>query len=152
MPETVPLAPVVKSVHVRCGIEHAFDVFTAGIGTWWPLEQFSIHGEQAQVVWEEQVGGEVYELSSSGEKAHWARVLAWEPPVRLVIAWHVSPDTDAPTEVEVRFSPEGDGTRVDLEHRRWEQSGAGAAEQRAGYDRGWETVLGRFVAAVAPIA
>ena len=147
MTETVALAPVVKSVHVCCGIERAFDVFTAGIGSWWPTEQFSIHGEQtAEVVWEQRPDGEVYELSSSGEKAHWARVLAWEPPTRLVIAWRVNPETEAPTEVEVRFTAEAGGTRVVLEHRHWERSGADAADRRVRYEKGWETVLGGYVA------
>ena len=145
MSETLALAPVTKSVHVGCDVERAFRVFTREIGSWWPLSRYSIHGEDAtRVVWEEHEGGEVYEFANGDQRAHWARVVAWQPPSRLVIAWHVNPDTPEPTEVEVRFTPDGDGTRVDLEHRHWERAGAGAAGMRDGYDGGWNTVIDAY--------
>ena len=150
MTETVTLAPVVKSVHVGCGAERAFEVFTREIGSWWPLDQLALHpGEVREVIFEEREGGEVYETSNAGERSHWATVLAWEPPTSFTIAWKVDPDAVAPTEVEVRFTPDGDGTRVVLEHRHWERLGAVAAEARAGYDGGWEMVLGRYVERLA---
>ena len=96
-------------------------------------------------MWEEREGGEVYEISTSGERSHWATVLEWEPPAGFTIAWKVDPDAVAATEVEVRFTPEGDGTQVVLEHRHWDRLGAGAAEARGNYDGGWEMVLGRYV-------
>ena len=86
---------------------------------------------------------------TSGERSHWATVLAWEPPSGFTIAWKVDPDAVAATEVEVRFTPEGDGTQVVLEHRHWERLGAGAAETRGNYDGGWEMVLGRYVDSLA---
>lgn len=147
MSETVAVAPVTKSVHVACDIERAFSVFTTEIGTWWPLDTHAIHaGAVREVVWEEREGGEVYEISHGAEKAHWATVLAWEPPARAVIAWHVNPDAPAATEVEVRFAPEGDGTRVELEHRGWERLGEQAPSVRGAYDGGWDVVLGKYVA------
>lgn len=150
MSETVTIAPVTKSVHVACGIEQAFRVFTAEIGTWWPLDTHAIHaGAVREVVWEEHEGGEVYEISTAGDKAHWATVLAWEPPARAVIAWHVNPDAAAATEVEVRFAAEAGGTRVELEHRGWERLGAQAAEVRGSYEGGWDIVLGELVTHVA---
>jgi len=76
-------------------------------------------------------------------------VLTWEPPARVVIAWHVSPDTPAPTEVEVRFTPDGEGTRVDLEHRNWERAGEAGAGMRDGYDSGWDAVLAPYVTRLA---
>ena len=147
MTETVVISPVVKSLHVACTPEHAFEVFTRGIGSWWPLETHALHpGEVGEVVWEEHEGGEVYEVSTGGERAHWATVLAWAPPTGLTIAWKVDPDAPAATEVEVRFAAEAGGTRVELEHRHWERLGATAATTRAGYggDGGWEMVLDRF--------
>jgi hypothetical protein len=146
MTETLVVAPILKSVHVACTPEHAFRVFTRELGSWWPLESHAHNpGEVREIVWEEREGGEVYEISTSGEKAHWATVLSWEPPSRFTIAWHVDPDAAAPTEVDVRFVPTNDGTRVDLEHRHWERLGATGAGTRKNYDGGWETVLGRFV-------
>ena len=124
----------------------AFEVFTREIGSWWPLDEIALHpGEVREVVFEEREGGEVYETSNDGERSHWATVLAWEPPSGFTIAWKVDPEAVAETEVDVRFSAEGDGTRVVLEHRHWERLGAPAAEARAGYDGGWEMVLGRYV-------
>ena len=147
MSETATIAPVVKSVHVRCGVERAFEVFTREIGSWWPLETHALHpGEVREVVWDASEGGEIYEISSDGEKARWGTVLAWEPPTGLTIAWQVGRDDDVATEVEVRFTPKGEGTRVDLEHRHWERLGAAGLETRDSYggENGWEMVIGRY--------
>ncbi len=145
MSEATMLAPVVKTITVDCAVERAFEVFTREIGSWWPTETHSLHpGEVDHVTWEGALGGAVYEIATNGERSEWATVLAWEPPHRLVIAWQVNPDRLG-TEVEVRFSAEGDRTRVDLEHRGWENLLEEGAEMRAGYDEGWDHVLGRFV-------
>ena len=72
-------------------------------------------------------------------------MLAWEPPGRLVLAWNILNADAEPTEVEMRFVPEGDGTRVELEHRGWERLAEGGAEKRANYDTGWDFVLGEYV-------
>jgi len=147
MSETMTVAPVVKSVHVNCGVANAFAVFTRGIGSWWPLDQLALApGEVKEVVWEEREGGEVYEIGRTGEKALWATVIAWAPPDGFTIAWRVNAEAEAATEVEVRFTPDAGGTRVDLEHRHWERLGERAAETMASYRSGWDFVLGRFVA------
>ena len=134
-----------KTLTVSCSVEEAFRVYTAGADTWWPIETHSIHGERVrEVVFEEREGGEVYEVTHTGERAHWATVRAWEPPSRLVLAWEVTPGVLG-TEIEVRFAPEGDGTRVELEHRGWDVLAEGAAEMRADYETGWDFVLGQYV-------
>jgi uncharacterized protein YndB with AHSA1/START domain len=149
MSETVAIEPIVKSVHVSCTPEHAFSVFTRGVGAWWPLETHAIHaGAVREVVWEERAGGEVYEISNDGAKAHWATVLAWEPHTRVVIAWHVNPEAAAPTEMDVSFLAEGDGTRVQIEHRHWERLGDAGIAMRENYQEGWDHVLGCFAAHV----
>jgi uncharacterized protein YndB with AHSA1/START domain len=136
-----------KTVTVECAVEEAFRLFTAGAGSWWPVATHSIHGDGvAELVFEEREGGEVYELSADGEKGHWATVLSWEPPTRLVLAWNILEREPAPTEVEVRFTAEGrNETRVDLEHRGWEALTEGAEEKRSNYDTGWDSVLGSYV-------
>ena len=149
MSEVATIAPVRKSITVACSQERAFEVFTDGVMSWWPTRTHSIHHDKvADVLLEPRLGGEMYEVSESGEREHWARVTTWEPPSRLVLAWQVNPDTDGPTEIEVTFTPEGDRTRVDLEHRNWEQAGAGAAGMRDNYEGGWDIVLAPFEHAV----
>jgi len=116
------------------------------VATWWPTKTHSIHHETVtDVILEPREGGEMYELAEGGKREHWGRVTAWEPPKRLVLAWHVNPERAGPTEIEVTFSPEDGATRVELEHRNWEQAGAGAAEMRDNYDSGWDLVLAPFV-------
>jgi len=138
-----------KSVVVDCSPEHAFEVFTERISTWWPLETHSPGTAPPEtVVFESQVGGRLYDRRPDGEETEWATVLVWEPPARFVVDWHVSPGSPS-TELEVRFLPEGDGTRVELEHRGWERYGDEAAETRGSYNSGWDTVLKPFVAAAS---
>ena len=139
--------PVRHAVTVSLALEDAWRLFTTDTGRWWPFDSHSIHGgETTNVEWEPRVGGEVREVTADGRTAHWAEVLAWEPPHRLVLAWRVGSRDRAATEVEVRFAPDGDGTRVQLEHRGWERLGRDAAELRDSYREGWPLVLGGFEA------
>jgi uncharacterized protein YndB with AHSA1/START domain len=143
MTEVTTATPIEKTLTVGCPPEHAFTVFTRQIGSWWPTDTHALHaGEVERVVWEEREGGEVYEIATTGVRGLWATVLTWEPPHRLVIAWQVNPD-QAGTEIEVRFSATEGGTRVDLEHRGFENVPDGG-EMRSGYNPGWDLVLGRF--------
>ena len=141
-----------KSAVVAASPEKAFEVFTEGIATWWPLETHSVQvmgreaGPPETVVFETGPSGRVYERMTSGEEAHWANVLVWEPPTRLVLEWN--PDAVAPTEIEVRFTPEGEGTRVDLEHRGFEALGKDAEEGHKSYSQGWPKVFQDYVEAV----
>ena len=143
------LEPLRKMVTVSCSVEHAFEVFTARIGSWWPLGRYSIGQERARdCVIEPRVGGAVYETGEDGERSPWGQVLAWEPPRRFVMTWHPGREADTAQEVEVRFEKTPEGTRVELEHRSWAVLGEKAAETRKGYSGGWDHVLGEcFVAA-----
>jgi uncharacterized protein YndB with AHSA1/START domain len=134
-----------KSLVVRCGLERAFEVFTREIGTWWPKHTHSIGHEQiVEIVFEEQVGGRVFERLDNGTEGEWGRVLTWEPPERFVMSWYPGKDASQATELEVRFAPEADGTRVELEHRGWEIFAETGAEIRNNYDSGWGEVLGHY--------
>ena len=146
MSELIAIEPITKTLVVACDLEEAFRVFTEEIGSWWPSHTHAVHaGSVRKVVFEQHADGELYEIAESGEKAHWAQVLAWEPPRCLVLAWHVNPETPAPTEIEVRFVREGADTRVELEHRGWERLGEELGRAgREGYDGGWTTVLGYY--------
>ena len=134
-----------KSLVVECSPERAFEVFTRELGTWWPLGSHSIGGEKiTEVVWEEQVGGRIYERHADGGEGEWGRVLAWDPPARFVMSWYPGKDDSKATELEVRFTAEGSGTRVDLEHRGWEIFADEGQQTRDNYDNGWPTVLAHF--------
>jgi uncharacterized protein YndB with AHSA1/START domain len=145
MSDALVIEVVRKTVTVECAVEEAFRIFTADALSWWPVESHSIHETVSEIVFEPGVGGEVYEVSTSGERGHWATVLEWEPPGRLVLAWNILNAEASPTEVEVRFLPEGGGTRVELEHRGWERLAEAGETKRASYDSGWDVVLGRYV-------
>lgn len=138
------VAPIVRSVVVACSQERAFRVFTEDIATWWPLDQYSIGDDKAETVMiEPRVGGRILETIRGSDRAEWGSVMVWEPFDRLVIEWRVRPE-NPPTEVEVRFTPEGTGTKVELEHRRWERFGERAAEARSGYESGWQGLLALY--------
>ena len=104
MTEVATIAPVRKALSVNCSPERAFEVFTAEVATWWPMKTHSIHHEEVtDVILEPREGGEMYELAEGGKREHWGRVTAWEPPRRLVLAWHVNPDRPGPSEICAGF-------------------------------------------------
>lgn len=144
MKDALMIEVVRKTITVDCAVEEAFRVFTADTTSWWPAETHSIHGAVREIVFEGEVDGDVYEISTTGEKAYWATVLEWDPPNRLVLAWNIRRADQSPTEVEVRFAPDEAGTRVELEHRGWDALGEGSAAKRESYDTGWSQVLGHY--------
>lgn len=145
MNEALIVEVIRKTVTVDCAVEEAFRVFTADALSWWPVETHSIHEDVDEIVFEPRVGGAVYEIGTSGERGHWATVLEWEPPHRLVLAWNILEREGDLTEVEVRFLPDGGATRVELEHRGWEVHGESAEEAFRGYTVGWDPVLSKYV-------
>lgn len=141
MEQTAEIAAIRKSVTVGRPVEEAFALFTEGIATWWPLQKHSIYEERASTaVVEGWVGGRLYERSVDGEEGLWGTVRVWEPPSRIVYSWHPGRGEETAQEVEIRFTPCDEGARVEMEHRGWER----APDKRAGYDEGWDFVLGRF--------
>src|SRR5262245_51390179 len=145
MNDALVIEVVRKAVTVDCSVEEAFRIFTADATSWWPAATHSIHESVSEIVFEPRVAGEVYEVSTAGEKAHWATVVEWDPPNRIVLAWNILDRETIGTEVEIRFLPDGRGACVELEHRGWEQLEERAAEKRDDYDSGWTYVLGEYV-------
>ena len=154
MTRTVVPAPVRKTVEVGAPPERAFAFFTARMGRWWRPEH-SLLGDRvrADVVVEPRVGGRWYERATDGAECDWGKVLEWEPPGRVVLAWQLNAnwryDPDLVTELEVRFvAVEAARTRVELEHRKLENFGPRAEEIRAlldSYDA-WQGAIDRFAA------
>jgi uncharacterized protein YndB with AHSA1/START domain len=137
---------VEKSVTVNVPVERAFEVFTAEIATWWPLRTHAVDTERSEaVIMEGRVGGRLYERTPSGEEHVWGTVVAWDAPRRIVYSWHPGRGEETAQEVEVSFSAEGEGTRVDVRHYGWEKLGDGIDEAVASYDEGWDAVVARYV-------
>ncbi|MDA8019918.1 MAG: SRPBCC domain-containing protein [Thermoanaerobaculia bacterium] len=150
-PDTLPtLGPVRKEIVVRCRLELAFEVFTARIAEWWPLDSHSVGQAQAQTVrLEPRVGGRLYEVCCDGSEHRWGLVTHWDPPSGFDCTWHPGREADQATRVSLRFESADAGTRVRLEHRGWEVLREHAEEVRAGYDGGWATVFEELYAAAA---
>jgi uncharacterized protein YndB with AHSA1/START domain len=147
------------SVHVQivveAPIERAFRVFTEEFDRIKPREHNLLRVEIAETVFEPRVGGHVYDRGVDGSECRWARVLAYEPPHRVVISWDISPQWQIETslertsEVEIRFIAESpERTRVELEHRNLDRHGEGWGEERETVrgEGGWPLYLQRYAA------
>lgn len=137
-----PLSPVRRSIRVDWPPEAAFRRFTAEIASWWPLRSHSVGRDRAEtVVFEGRAGGRIYERIRGGEECIWGTVTAWDPPRRVAFTWHPGLTPDTAGDVELRFLPDGAGTRLELTHSGWEKLGPIAAKARKGYNVGWVYVL-----------
>jgi uncharacterized protein YndB with AHSA1/START domain len=147
-----------QTITVPATPDRAFRVFTEQFGLWWPREYSIGKTEMADFVVEPRVGGRWYEIGVDGTECDTGRVMAYDPPHRLVLAWHLDgdwqfdPDPSHASEVEIRFIPEGEGaTRVDLEHRHFERHGASAPAVRAAVEStgGWGHCVAAYMACFA---
>ena len=145
-------------VVVEAPIERAFRVFTEDFGRFKPPEHNLLGVEIAETVFESRVGGHLYDRGVDGSECRWARVLAYEPPDRVVISWDIGPqwqietDLEKTSEVEVRFIAETpERTRVELEHRKLERHGEGweGVREGVGGEGGWPLYLHRFAEVLA---
>ena len=153
---TVTDRAVHKRVTVEASVDKAFRVFTEGIDRWWSREHHIGKADLERAVLEPREGGRRYEIGVDGTECEWGRVLQWEPPSRLVLAWQIdgswSFDPTLVTEVEVRFVAETPSrTRVELEHRDLERFGDAQEPVRAAFDSpgGWQGLLDGFARATA---
>ncbi len=146
-------ATVAKEVVVDAPIEEAFHVFTARFGDFKPREHNLLGAPIAETVFEQRVGGHIVDRAEDGTECRWARILAYEPPSRVVFSWDIGPtwqlepNPDNSSEVEVRFTADGPTrTRVQLEHRHLDRHGPGWEGVRNGVDSdgGWPLYLTRY--------
>jgi uncharacterized protein YndB with AHSA1/START domain len=151
MQRTIMPAPVRKSIRVSVPRERAFEVFTTGIGRWWPKTHHIGAAEPETVVIEPRQGGRWFERGVDGSECEVGKVLVWDPPTRLLLAWQLNADwkydSNLITEVDVQFIAEGDNaTRVELEHRNLDRLGATADAMRQMIDapNGWGGLLQLF--------
>ena len=144
-----------REIVVEAPIAKAFSTFVERFGDFKPKEHNIMGSPIARTTFDPEVGGHIYDIAEDGSECRWARVLAYEPPNRVVFSWDISPywqvETDAArtSEVEVRFTAETpDRTRIELEHRNLDRHGEGWEGVREGVDdeAGWPLYLERYAA------
>jgi uncharacterized protein YndB with AHSA1/START domain len=150
------MSSIRTEVVVEAPADRAFRVFTEKMETWWPASHHIGKSELRSIVLERRANGRWAEIGVDGAECNWGRVLVWDPPKRLVLAWQLTStwqfDEDFVTEVEVSFTPMGAGkTRVELEHRNLERFGMDeeAIRKSVGSDEGWPMILRRYAEAAS---
>jgi len=142
-------AAIRKEIEVNVPIDRAFDVFAARMGEWWHKEHSLAQGTtQKDVVIEPRAGGRWYEIGADGSEHDWGKVIAYDPPRRLLLTWQLTRDfvydPGFETSVEVNFEERDGTTVVHFEHRDLERMGADAVELFESMDGGWGMLLGLF--------
>ncbi|NUP36320.1 MAG: ATPase [Streptomyces sp.] len=144
-----------RSVVIDAPVEHAFKIFTERFGDFKPREHNLLGAPIAETVFEAKVGGHIYDRAEDGSECRWARVLAYEPPSRVVfswdigVQWQIEANPANASEVEVRFIEESPSrTRLELEHRHIDRHGPGweSLAEGVGNDQGWPLYLDRYTA------
>jgi uncharacterized protein YndB with AHSA1/START domain len=151
---TIKLAPVQKTLVVKSDVERAFTVFTRRMGSWWPRSHSTASSPPVDVIVEPRTGGRWYERGEDGSESEWGKVLQWEPPARVVLAWQLDGtwkyNPACVTEVEINFTGLGaQQTRIDLEHRHLERLGDNAPAVRELLNSGWGGILELYEKQVA---
>ncbi|WP_374571012.1 SRPBCC family protein [Phenylobacterium sp.] len=146
---------VFVALRVKASPERAFQAFVEEIGAWWRPNLLFQTTPRApgRLAFEPGEGGRLTETLANGKVFEIGRILVWEPPARLVFSWRqASFPPDLKTEVEVRFEPVGEQTRVSVEHRGFDQVPADSAARHGFPDSAllmrlaewWRTLLAAY--------
>jgi uncharacterized protein YndB with AHSA1/START domain len=143
------IAPIECSVRVAAEPERAFAAFTGAMGRWWPKGMTIGASPHADIVIEPRASGRWFERAEDGSETNWGKVVVWEPPRRVNLAWQIDAgwtyDAALVTEVEISFVAQDDGsTVVRLEHRDLERFGDSAAKHAEQLGGGWPSLLQAF--------
>lgn len=149
------IAPVRKTIVVAVPADRAFEAFTQHMGSWWKPDHSIGAAAFVDIRMEAHEGGRWFEVDAAGNECPWGRVMVWEPPKRVVLAWQINgqwqPDPDFETELEIRFVEVGESaTRIELEHRNLDRFGAAAEGIREQFDSpgGWQGQLELYAASL----
>lgn len=142
------IEPLRLSYAIRCSTEHAFDVWTTRLSTWWPKGHSASGNPDTRVLLEPRLGGRIFERTPDGIEIEWGEITRWSPPHALGYVWHIARDRADATVVELTFVDVGDGTtRLDVVHSGWERLGAEGQAWREANTAGWSALIPNFVAA-----
>jgi len=151
---TIRPAPVRKTLVVKADVHRSFQAFTNRMGSWWPRSHSIAASPTVDVIIEPRAGGRWYERGEDGSESEWGKVLHWDPPARVILAWQLDGgwkyNPACVTEVEINFTAvDAMQTRVEFEHRHLERLGENAAAVRELLNSGWGGILelyGKLVA------
>jgi hypothetical protein len=147
------IEPLRMAFDVQCPAEHAFDLWTQRLSSWWPVDHTVTAEPGLEVVFEGRRGGRIFERTPSGREVEWGEITVWEPPRRLCYLWYIRSDRADATEVEIRFKDrDADHTTVEIEHRGWERLGTRGPGWRDANRSGWDGVVPDYIAACAAAA
>lgn len=140
--------PLRLSFEIRCPPDHAFEVWTTRLSSWWPKGHSASGNPDTTVVFEPRLGGRIFERTPDGTEIDWGEITRWSPPQRLGYLWHISRDRADATTVDLHFVALDDGTtRLDIVHDGWEHLGADGPVFREANTSGWTALIPSFVQA-----
>jgi uncharacterized protein YndB with AHSA1/START domain len=143
------IEPLRLSYEIDCPADHAFDVWTNQLSTWWPNGHSASGDPDTIVMLEPRLGGRIFERTPDGREIDWGEVTRWSPPSRLGYTWHIGRTRDDATDVDLTFVDLGDGrTRLEIVHSGWDRLGAEGEPWRDANTNGWDSLIPRFVEAV----
>jgi hypothetical protein len=142
------IEPLRLTFEIDCRAEHAFDVWTNRLATWWPKGHSASGDPDTVITFEPRLGGRIFERTPDGVEIDWGEITSWNPPHGLGYLWHINRDRTDATGVELTFVDLGDGTtRLEIVHSGWERLGAAGTEWRASNTAGWTAMIPGFIAA-----
>jgi hypothetical protein len=142
------IPPLQLSYDLQCSPEHAFEVWTTRLSSWWPKGHSASGDPDTMVMIEPRLGGRIFERTPDGTEIDWGEITRWEPPYRLGYLWHIRRHADEATNVELTFVDRGDGTtRLEIMHTGWERLGAQGRAWRESNTNGWSALIPNFMAA-----
>lgn len=142
------IEPLTLSYEIKCPPEHAFEVWTTRLSSWWPRGHSASGDPETSVFLEPRLGGRIFERTSDGTEIDWGVITDWSPPHRLGYLWHIARSPDEATTVALAFVDLGDGTtRLEIVHTGWERLGADGPGFREANMAGWGALIPSFTAA-----
>ena len=143
--------PIRKKLTVPLSAAEAFALFTAEMDLWWPKETHSVKGAASRVTFPNHKDGEIVEEGADGSRNVWGKLIAYDPGQYLAFTWHPGRGEEEATVVTVAFTQKADGTQCELTHGGFSILGDTADAVSTSYLKGWDLVLGCFLAAKQPV-